>query len=571
MPLRVHQALADELVRAGVGALFTVPSSGTMKIALFAEERGARAFTTRHEHATIGMADGYARVSGGVGVALVGKGPGLTNGVNALITARNARTSVLLIAGNQTTAVMNDPELARRDITGMQNLDQQAFLAALGVPSVMLDSPASARSDLRAAYEYTAAGGGPVAVLLPADVAEAEAGAEPARAEFPHVPPSPAQGPSVDDIALLAELLGETWAVRRPVIIAGRGAVVSDATPHLVQLGELTGSLLATSLAAKNAFHGSPFTIGVVGTEATPTAIDLLMASDLVLAFGASLNQFTTYAGDLFASARLVHIDADAEAIGLHRSVDLPIVADARLAAAALVEELERRGHRSTGYRTPNVQQQIAGEDQSQWLRDEGRQSALDPRIVLDRIDRLLPRDRAIVVDIGAHMSFTSRFLTTDDPRALLLCHDFGSVGAGMGIALGAAVARPDRLTVLAIGDGGLMMTLADLDTAVRYRLPVVLVVMNDSGFAQEMQLLDLDGLPSGIAVYENPSFARVAQALGARGVRIDSLDDLDGLPDVLGDRSGPTVIDCAVTSEIRGEHIDLMLRMRRAVAQPAG
>jgi thiamine pyrophosphate-dependent acetolactate synthase large subunit-like protein len=562
--MRVFEALAEELVRVGVTTLFSVPSSGTMKIALCAKNRGVAHLSTRHEQAAVGMADGYARVSGSVGVALVGRGPGLTNSANALITAQKAGSPVLLISGHLSTALARDPAAARRDLSNMQTIDQEAFLSAIGVTHMALEDPETAVADLRAAYKFAAVGR-PVVVLLPGDVAEKGAGAAGPRVSLPAAS-AECPAPDPEDVGLVCDLLGERWAARHPVVLAGRGAVRANALGDLIRLAEVTGALLGTTLAAKGAFDGLPYDIGVIGTESTPVASELLLGADIVLAFGASLNQFTTYGGDLLKNARVVHVDTLADAFGAYQPVDIPILADAQLAASALVTELEARGQSATGYRSPEVADKITSERMQDWLRDEGRPGALDPRIVLDAVNRLLPEERAIVVDVGAHVSFTSRFLSASDPRAFLLSHDYGSVGAGMGIALGAAVARPDRLTVLATGDGGLMMTLADLDTAVRYGLPLAVIVMNDGGFGQEVQLLALEGLPPEVAQYANPPFAAVAEALGGEGLRVDTLDDLAGLDERLAERSGPFVLDCAVSGDIRGEHIDLLLRMRRKV-----
>jgi thiamine pyrophosphate-dependent acetolactate synthase large subunit-like protein len=181
--------------------------------------------------------------------------------------------------------------------------------------------------------------------------------------------------------------------------------------------------------------------------------------------------------------------------------------------------------------------------------------------VLLSAIAKQLPDERAVVIDVGAHVSFTSRFLSASDPNAFVLTHDYGSVGAGLGIALGAAIAKPERLTLLAIGDGGMMMALADLDTAVRYRLPLAVVVMNDGGFAQEVHHLDAARLPQEIALYANPSFASVARALGGNGLRVTTIDDLDGLDVRLRGLSGPLLLDCDVAI-VRGEHLDLQSRL---------
>jgi acetolactate synthase I/II/III large subunit len=549
--MRVDEALASELSRLGVTKLFGVPAAGTMKIAAHASGHGIDHFAARHEHAAIGMADGYARLSGRVGVVLVGRGPGLTNGANALITARKARSPVLVIAGEIPTRLLDDPDAARQDIASMQTIDQHAFLAGIEIQAVTLRSAESAVADLRAAITH-AENGVPVAVLLPSDVAEKDAGNAHASASFSSTQPPRALEPAASDIEIMADLLVDARAVERPVVLAGRGAVAADALPELSHLASLIGARLATTLGAKGAFDGLDADVGVIGVQASPAAAESMLDADTILAFGASLNQFTTLGSGFFKDSRIVRVDHRPDAAHGY-ACDLFVLGDAKRVAASVVDLISSRHNDAPARWTTNVAVVTTAESAPSDRSESGPSGKLDPRDLLPAVQRCLPVPRTVVVDVGAHVSFTSRYLSASEPGAFLLTHDYGSVGAAVGIALGAAVARPDHLTVLAIGDGGLMMALADLDTAVRYNMALLVIVVNDGAFGQEVQHLDRAGLPRDVALYDNPSFAQVGEALGGSGIGVTTLEDLDGLDERLRGLSSLLVLDCAV-GIVRGD-----------------
>jgi thiamine pyrophosphate-dependent acetolactate synthase large subunit-like protein len=557
----VYEAIAEQFRALEVEALFGVPASETMRVAVEAGRRNIPHYSARHEQVAVGMADGYARVTGRVGVVLTGRGPGLTNGVNALITAAKARTPILVVAGENSNALAADPEAAAKHIMSVKTIDQVAFLESVGVVPVTLSSGRSAVADFVAAFEH-ARQGHAVAVLVRGDIASAEAGSGTPLVALPAAVRAGPGQPNPGDISLVADLLAETWAVRRPLVLAGRGAVEAGASRDLVRIADAIGAVLGTTLAAKGLFAGHPFDIGVVGMLSTPLASELTTRSDLVLAFGASLNEYTTFGGDLFREVQVVQVDSRPEALGRHRPVDIGVVADAGLAAARVADELERRRHVAAGCRTSQLAGQLASFRYEDVIPDEGRPGALDPRHVALALERALPSDKAVVFDNGAHISIAAKFLSPADPASFLLTHDYGSVGSGMGIALGAAVARGDRTTLLTIGDGGFMMTAADVDTAVRYRLPVVIAIFNDRALAAEAHQLQIDGFPDDFARFDNPPLDEVARSLGASAFAVAEYGALEELSERVAAVNGPLVLDCRTTMDVRGDHVELVKRL---------
>jgi acetolactate synthase-1/2/3 large subunit len=552
---RVSDVIADELLRQGVRAVFTLMSEETARLIVEVDRRGIPLYSTRHDSTAVGMADGYARASGEVGVAIVGRGPGLTNALNPLVTAMKAGTGLVVLVGDSPVGV-EAAARAQAERVG-KYIDQAGVLAATGVTHTRVESAASAVSEVALAFEQ-ARRGGVVTLNLPNDLLEAEVPAAGEQAPLAGEPWEPVSPPE-EQITLIADLLGETWATRHPVILAGHGAALAGALPALTRLGQLTGSLMATSLLANSLFRTDPYNIGVIGTMATPVASELVSQADLIMVFGASLNQYTTYRGDLVRGARIVQFDTSASAAGRYQAAEVAIVGDARLAAEALVRELERRGHSATGFRTPQVAEQIETFRLEDTVVDRGNATGLDPRMVMIGLDKVLPTERTLVVDGGHHLEFSVTHIRVPDPHGFIFANEYFSVGTGLAAALGAAVARPDRLTVLDVGDGGLMMNLGDLDTAVRYQLPMVIIVSNDGGFGSEIHYLQVNGLPDATARYQNPSFAAAAIGLGARGITLDTLDQWDEVRNALQGLTGPLVIDCKVTSEVRANWVDFL------------
>jgi acetolactate synthase-1/2/3 large subunit len=349
------------------------------------------------------------------------------------------------------------------------------------------------------------------------------------------------------------------------VILAGRGAVWSGAGPVLQRLGELTGAALTTSLLATPYFKDDPYYLGVCGTFTHSLGAEVITSADCVLAFGASLNFLQTFGGSLFPKARVIQVDVNEQALGRFVEVEpeLQIRADARLTAEALVAELERRGHQATGLRSSDLGDRIASFDRAGEFREESLPDKIDPRTALIELDRILPRDRSVVVDPSHQLTFTAGYLRTERPEYFAFPVEGGSIGVALGEAMGAAFALPGTTSVAGIGDAGFMMCLGDVETAVRYRIPIVVIVVNDMGLGAEVHLLDVAGVPSAMATHTTPDFAKVAEALGAEGYTVKSKADLAALEERFKRPiEGPIVIDVRINPTIRGEWVELVHTM---------
>jgi thiamine pyrophosphate-dependent acetolactate synthase large subunit-like protein len=531
--MKVYEAVAKTLSQLGVDTAFGLVGSGNFGlIDRMTRHCGIAFYASRHEAAAVAMADGYARVSGKLGVCTVHQGPGVTNTLTALTEAVKARTPLLLLAGDTATTAL------------YQNLDvdQDGVAGSVGAGIEGRRGANTAVEDIARAVRRATKELRPIVISLPIDIQEqdCEAVEPPTFVEQE----SDAPRPSEKAVSQVADLLESST---RPAIIAGRGAVLAAARPQLEALGDRIGALFATSMMAKGFFAGNPFDLGVSGGFASPLAARLLGEADVVLSFGASLNTWTTKHGTLFApTAEIVHCDLEPSAIGRVQPVTLGVVGDAAETAEALAEELARRDVSVEGFRTEAVRQDI----------EEFRWEEEFPRAALMIFEEMLPEERTVAVDCGHFAGFAAMHLSVPDAAGFVFAEAFQAVGLGMGTGMGAALARPDRLAMIVVGDGGLLMSLGELDAAVNLGLPILVVVINDAAYGAEVHHFRSLGLPTDLALLGGIDFAAIAGAMGARGLEVRGPGDLERLKEWIEAPDGVMVVDCKVNPSVEGEYL---------------
>ena len=537
--MRVYEAIGETLKKLDVRATFGLMGDGNLRFMThLAHELGLPYYAARHEGGAVAMADGYARVTGKVGICSVTQGPGVTNTLTALTEARKAGSPLLLLAGDS----------PMRFVRHNQDVDQTAIFNSVGVAVERVRAPDTVIDDVARAFNRAWASQRPVAMQFPTDMQDLPCDANSLQGVSAQRPP--ASRPPPEAIKLAADFI---VAAKRPAIIAGRGAVRAGAKQPIEKLAERIGALLATTAQAKGLLAGNPFYLGSSGGFASPLGEKFLPEADLILAFGASLNHWTTRNRELYAaSARIIHCDVERSAIGALMPVDLGLAGDAAACAEALSEELDGRGHSATGFRTADVRSEIM-EFRLDDFEDQSNGRTVDPRALMLKLDHMLPRERTVVLDSGHCMGWAAVYLSAPDAAGFIFSNDYQAVGLGLGTAFGAAIARPDRLTVLTPGDGGLMMSLGELETFVRYKIPLLAIVINDAAYGAEVHLLQNVGLPSDGALFRDNDFAAIASAIGAQGITVRGISDLDRLRPWLDQRLGPMVVDCKVDPQLRG------------------
>lgn len=337
----------------------------------------------------------------------------------------------------------------------------------------------------------------------------------------------------------------------RPVFLAGRGAMASGR--ELAALAERTGALLTTSAVAAGTFAGEEYDLGICGGFATPLAAELVAHADLVVAWGCSLTMWTTRHGKLIgADTAVVQVDDDPAALGSRLPIRLGVLGDVGLTVEAVASRLDGHPVR-IGYRTPQVTESLR--TQQRWAQlpyeDLSTAATIDPRTLSIRLDELLPRDRQLAVDSGNFMGYPAAYLAVPGPGAFCFTQSFQSIGLGLATAIGAALAVPDRLPVLGTGDGGFLMAIAELETAVRLGLGMVIVVYDDAAYGAEVHHFGPDGADLSMVVFPEADLATIARGYGAEAITVRTPTDLAGLEAWLaGTRDRPLVIDAKISSD---------------------
>ena len=531
------QVVAATAARLGAAHLFEVMGGSNMRVVHGFEEAGATLHHFRHENGAVGAADGLARATGDVGWSSVVHGPGFTNAITALRTAVKARSPLVLIMGDATST---PPRNAPFEV-GNQGLAPDAILGELGVVTVRASAATAAR-DTVSAYRAARDGRIPVALVIPHGVESerSDADIEAAVAEL-----TPLAAPTAPAPAAIA---GAEQAIRdaeRIVILAGRGATDPGTARLLERLAELTGAHLATSVKGIGAFEDSPASLGVFGGFTSDEGTAIIHDADCLLAFGVSLNHIQTRRSTFLAGAAVVQIDTDPRAFGKYDRADVPVLGDAAAVARELITRLE------AAPLTPARSLPTAPPRMGLTFDDVSAPGQLDPRALAGELDRLLPAERAAVVDGGHFTVWPIAFMHHPSPESLMWACDFGAMGCGLGPAIGAAVGRTDRQTVLYIGDCGLFMSLGDLEVAARERIPLLVVCFNDGAAGSELVLSEIAGLPGDDAVFGVSDLARIAAALGTEAAVIASIEDLEpALRDWT--RRGPLLLDCRISRDVR-------------------
>ncbi len=539
--MRVAEAIGRVLVGSGVEAFFGLAGSGNFAVLNALHAAGATFYSSRHETGAVMMADGYARASGKVGVASLHQGPGFTNSLTGLTEAAKARTPLVVLAA----------DIPLGTLWSNFKVDQEAIAETLGAIPERVRGPETATADAARALRRAQTERRPVVLSIPIDLVE-----EPCpegSTEVPHWPPLDAPVPSEASVAAVVDLLASS---HRPAIVAGRGAALADARGPLEALGDRVGAVLATSAMGHGLFAGNPDSLGIAGGFSSSLAMRLLGEADVVLAFGASLNHWTVRHGGLFSpEARVVQVDLEAEALGRVHRADIGVVGDAAGTARAIVDELDRRGVGGEGFRTGGLEREISGgRTRDEPYGDLGTDEYVDPRALTIALDDLLPEDRTVCTDSGHFLGYPAMFLEVPDERGFVFPNAFQSVGLGLASGIGAAIGRPDRLSVAAVGDGGALMALGELETAARYRLPMLVVVYNDAAYGAEVHHFGPMGRPVGLARFPQTDFAALARAAGAEGITVRSEDDLSPVRGWLDIRDRPLVVDAKVNPEVRAE-----------------
>jgi acetolactate synthase-1/2/3 large subunit len=519
-------AVVDVLQAAGVEVVFGVIS--IHNIALYdalARRGGIRAVPARSEAGAVNMADGYARASGRLGVAITSTGTGAGNACGALVEALTAGSPVLHLTGQIASAHLDKGKgfihEAKDQLGMLRSVSKQAYR-----PSA---AEAIAPTLVAAIEQALAAPQGPVSVEIPVDYQHASV---PPLALRPRPPERRAPDPV--QVRRAAELLAEA---RRPLIWAGGGVIAAEAGPEILELAERLGAGVLTSNAGRGALpEDHPLCLGNFGSS--PALEPLLRSTDLLLAVGTRLRANETRGWSLPLPERLLQVDVEPLAIGRAYPASLGVVGDAKLALRALLEALPPVVQAEAGYR-----QEIAT---ARRAARAALRATLGPyERLADDLRALLPRDGLLVRDVTISTStWGNRLFEIYQPRTSIHAAG-GGIGQGFQMALGAKLACPERVVAALVGDGGFLVNVGELATAVQERIAVILVLFNDGGYGVLRNIQDVryGGRRIGVDLLA-PDFVRLAEAFGAWGCRVSAVEDFRAAFEAALAVRGPALIE---------------------------
>lgn len=537
--MKVFELMAARLRTHGIERIFGVLGDGNMHLIHdFVEEHGGEFVAATQEGRAVNMAAGLASRTAAMAVASTTHGA-FSNTLPAMFDAQRGGYPVLLLVG----------DTAREDRANIQNLPHRAIAAAADIRFEPIESVRDALSVLDRAIYWCATHRRPCVVNIPLDVQHSDVDASGVQEPRVHADLTGAVG-APPDRDLVEEAVGLLYASNRTVILAGRGAQAAATETVLRQIADRLGAVLATTVRGQGLFAGDDFHVGICGTVALPIASEIIAAADSIVAVGASLNPLTGDMGDLLAGKAIVQIDDATDAFGKYFPVDVALRADARAGAQAMLDAIGEAGISRVGFRTEALRHRIAteGPTASRTETVATPSGLMDIRDAIAAVDAIVPADRTVVVDGGRFMTEAFRYATAPEANSYVHPMNVGHIGMSVPYAIGAAFAERTRPVFVVVGDGGLMLGgLAEFTTAVRYQLPLIVLVVNDSAYGAEYYRFRDSGMTTRLTEFSWPEFADVAVALGGHGVALRSAADLVSAQQAIADKKFPLLIDAHI------------------------
>lgn len=535
--MKAFHAITDAIAAEGFDHLFAVMGDANQDIIVDLGERHGMTFVhAHHESSAVGMADGYARFSGKPGLASVTQGPGYTNATTSLVAARLHRTPLMVLAGH---ASLRDPY-------NPQGVVDQPALAKLTTEATeRLDSVHNVDYCLGEAFRQIKTRKGPFILNLPQDVQQMEM-PDSAWTYRPMYQSNALQPPRTEDVEEAARLLA---SAQRPTILCGLGAANARAEQEVRRLAEQLGAPVGVSILASGFCADYPLYLGISGGLGSDLTVNTLADSDVMVVVGASLNEWTTDFGKLLKNGKkIIQIDDRPDAFGWFARVAVGMTADAKTAVAQLADRLGatmKARPLDSGFADRIRNQEL-------WIAQYADGDATDPRRAAQYLEDRLPKDDRILVVDGGHAAMVcTKILTVPRAENWGIGWDFGAIGQGLALAIGACFARPGERVTHVTGDFSFMMNVADFRTAVRHKLPLTVIVMNDNAVGQEKHDLVHKKLNASYAEIREPDFAQLAAGFGAKGFSVRTPDDFGEIDRALAVEDGPVLVDVQINGDV--------------------
>jgi len=542
------EMLIEALVCEGVNTIFGYPGGAVLHIydELWRARERITHYLVRHEQGAVHMAEGYARSTGRVGVALVTSGPGATNAVTGIANAYMDSTPLVVITGQVPKHLIGTDAFQEVDTVGITRpCVKHNYLVreARDLPAIVREAFHLARSGRP----------GPVVIDIPKDVSAARA--DYSRLDHVSFPFSAKLAPVDEDLAQRA--ITRILQAKRPVLYVGGGIANSGADESLHLFAEALRLPVTPTLMGLGGFPSSnPLCLGMLGMHGTYAANMAVAESDLLVALGVRFDDRVTGKLATFAPhASVIHVDIDPANIGKNVAPALALTGDVKKVLDQFLsltqQQRNERLQQSIRSREP-WWDQIRNWQRLQPLRFSGSQDHIKPQAVIRELHRLTQGEAIITTDVGQHQMWVAQFYPFTRTRQLITSGGLGTMGFGLPAAIGAQLALPGQLIVAVVGDGGFQMTNQELATAVQYDLPVKILIMNNGylGMVRQWQEMFYDRTYSEVDISVAPDFVKLAEAYGAAGFRAETPAQLRDVLEAGLNHKGVTVMDIVVSKE---------------------
>ncbi|HPT69586.1 MAG TPA: biosynthetic-type acetolactate synthase large subunit [Syntrophomonas sp.] len=534
MKLRGADILLRCLQAEGVDVVFGYPGGQAITIYDALYNSPIRHILVRHEQGAAHAADGYARVTGKTGVCIATSGPGATNLVTGIANAYMDSIPMVIITGQVPTHMIGRDAFQEADITGIvMPITKHSYLVEQteDVPRVIKE----------AFYIANTNRPGPVLIDLPKDVMERVIEFEGPADEINIRGYRVLKGYNSGQVLSAANLIN---SAQRPVIYAGGGVVASNAAEELLAITEKMHIPVTTTLMGLGSFPGhNPLNLGMLGMHGTRYANYAIGECDVLIAMGVRFDDRVTGKIAEFAPhAKVIHMDIDAAEIGKNVCVDVPIVGDVKEILQGLLPRLEPQSDLKEWLETIE-----RWKDEYPLCYAASTEGRIPPQHIIEKISDLTDGEAIIATEVGQHQMWTCQFYKFRHPRSFVSSGGLGTMGYGFPAAIGAKIACPDKTVINIAGDGSIQMNIQELGTAIQYKLPVIICILNNHylGMVRQWQTLFYGERYSHTDMTSQPDFVKLAEAYGAVGIRVKCMEEVDeALQKALQVTDRPVIID---------------------------